>query len=548
MATSEKLLSTKGQDKMDKIDANSEDGSVKEVGGPESDWTTAQYANFSFDATNGVKPDTSIPKAVKAEKGEALKEEEDDDAKVTDDEAEEDVKDDDEELDEADKEDGDEKEAKADDETDVEVVVKKDKKKDDGEGDDESADEFSLDLSDLTDSNDEFVELVKGDGDGPVDDMAEVDVDPNDEFGFEPDMNEMDPMADDEMLPLPEADDVPVADEDEEFVFDDELEGDAEVKDEAVDPEFQFDDEPVVEAACEIDADDEKKLDEEDDAAAEEDDKAKAKKEVKEGKIRLNFKVPQTGKLFEGNTVLTEEDKRQSRVLFEAAVRQVAVKVAGKLQETYQARYVRKAKLQERRLAKQMDQYLTFVVENWVKANKVAMRGQINNRLSESLLKGIKNLFLEHYVDIPASRVNVVAALTKNVKSLQSKVRLAEATAVKQDKEMRTAVARERLSLIKEHKARLIAEAAGSMVAAERGTFSKRAATVRFTNTKSFKKDLVALREQYLVARKSAGRPIDLPVATPLFEEKKKSAFKTTQTNVDLYTAALDKLSGSGQS
>ena len=286
----------------------------------------------------------------------------------------------------------------------------------------------------------------------------------------------------------------------------------------------------------------------EDDAAAEEDDKAKAKKEVKEGKIRLNFKVPQTGKLFEGNTVLTEEDKRQSRVLFEAAVRQVAVKVAGKLQETYQARYVRKAKLQERRLAKQMDQYLTFVVENWVKANKVAMRGQINNRLSESLLKGIKNLFLEHYVDIPASRVNVVAALTKNVKSLQSKVRLAEATAVKQDKEMRTAVARERLSLIKEHKARLIAEAAGSMVAAERGTFSKRAATVRFTNTKSFKKDLVALREQYLVARKSAGRPIDLPVATPLFEEKKKSAFKTTQTNVDLYTAALDKLSGSGQS
>ena len=77
MATSDTLLSTKTQEKPEEIDSNPEDKDTTEVGGPESEWTTAQYANMSFDATTGVKPDTTIlSKAkVKAEPIDVVKEE-----------------------------------------------------------------------------------------------------------------------------------------------------------------------------------------------------------------------------------------------------------------------------------------------------------------------------------------------------------------------------------------------------------------------------------------------------------------------------------------
>ena len=91
MATPAELLSTKGGEKMPKIKKNPEDKEVQDVGGPEKDWSTADYAKFKFDATAGVKPDTTIlPNArVKAEKMPVIKEEEEDDETLTDPEADE---------------------------------------------------------------------------------------------------------------------------------------------------------------------------------------------------------------------------------------------------------------------------------------------------------------------------------------------------------------------------------------------------------------------------------------------------------------------------
>lgn len=541
MATSEKLLSTKGQDKMEEIDANSEDGSVKDVGGPEPEWTTAQYANFSFDATAGVKTDTSIPKKVKAEPGEALKEEEGEDAKVSDDEKADKEKDK-EDLKEEDDEESKDEES---DDDDIKITVEAEEGDDEKDAEEELADEFSLDLKDLTDGNEEFIDLVKGDGDG-VDD--EEPVEEAEEPIIEPDMEES-ASEDEEMLPLPESDDEE-SDEDE-FVFDDEK-----AEKEKVDEADELPTELPIEEADDEESEDKTEDDEEEIVEAEDEEafldkqdeecepKTKDDGKLKEGKIRLNFKLPQTAKLFEGHALLSEDDKRQTRVLFEAAIRTSAKKIAAQLQETYQSRYARVKKLHEKRMAKKVDAYLTYVVEQWVRENRKALRSQINHRLSESFLKGMKNLFLEHWVEVPESKINVVEALAKNVKSLKKQIRLNEAAAVQRTKELRTAVARERLSLMREHKARLIAEAAAAVVGADRGDFAKKAGLVRFTDTKSFKKDLVALRESYSRAKKSAERPINMPTATPLFEEKPT---KKIATAVDAYAAAVDKLTQGGR-
>ena len=174
------------------------------------------------------------------------------------------------------------------------------------------------------------------------------------------------------------------------------------------------------------------------------------------------------------------------------------------------------------------------------KDNKVALQNQLRNRLSDSFIAGLQKLFVEHYVEVPQSKVNVVEALAKNVKSLKTKLKDAEAKAVKLHEESREAVQRERLALKKEHKARLIAEAASAVTAADRGAFVERANTVKFAGTKEFKKDLIALREQYFGAKTSVDeRPSNEPVAAPLFETKQPSV-----SSVDAYTKIADRLTG----
>lgn len=253
--------------------------------------------------------------------------------------------------------------------------------------------------------------------------------------------------------------------------------------------------------------------------------------------FKLKLKFSEGKKLFEGNTVLSEEDVRQSRALFESAVRTVATDIAKQLQEAYQERYVAAKQRNEERTTKRVDAYLTYVVENWVKENKVALKSQLRAKLAENFIGGLKKLFNENYIEVPQSKVNVVTALSRSVKELKSQLHEAEEAKVALHTEMKEAVARERKALVTEHKTRLIAEAAVVLPASDRGAFVERAKSIEFVASKDFRKDLIALREQYVAADKSGTeRPINVPVAAPLFEENKD------RTPVDNYADALSKL------
>lgn len=523
MATPEKLLSTKNGEKADTIDANKEDKKVQDVGGPESDWSTAQYANFKFDATLGVSPDSTIlgKAKVDAEDMESLKEGEEcpvceqtpctcESLKETEHE--------DETEDKKDLSEADDEEEKAEDEAEAEVEDDEEAK---AEDEAEADDTLELDLSDLIDGEEDAIELklAKNDDEEVADEVA------SDEEA-----------ADDEVAPEETEEDYDFAPSDDDKTWADEEDTPAvEVEDEVEDEveeekEASEDDEAVEEAKSEDDEDED-----EEDAEKVDEDKAQALT-MGEGKFKLTFKSTEVAKLFENNTVLTEDDKRQSRVLFESAIRTVAKQMGAQLKDAYQARYIASKKQYEAKVAKQVDAYMSYVVEQWVKDNKVALQHQLRNRLTESFINGFKKLCTEHYIDVPQSRVNVVQTLAKNVKSLKTRLKESEAKSVKLHEEAQSAIKRERIALRKEHKARLIAEAAGAVTAANRGEFKQRAETVKFTTTKEFKKDLIALREQYFAAKKSVERPTTEPVAAPLFEGK-----KSTTTAVDAYTKVADR-------
>jgi hypothetical protein len=546
MATPEKLLSVTNAEKHDKLDANKEDAKVQEVGGPEPTWSTANYANFKFDAAVGVSPDSSIPTEVDAEKTDKLQEAEHcscgkepcecDSLKEED--GDDDEKKDDEKKDVVAEEGGmDEKPKTADELRQDAPAMKVDEADTDEDLADDTGDEtLDLNLADLMDDEDgEMVELSGSEEEVSDEEMPAAE-DEKEMPDFTPESDDMVWQDDEDEMKVEVAD----QDVDAEKKADDEMVAEAEEADAAKEDEKK-DDEMVAEAEDEDAKDAEIKdvVTEED----EEEDKASDKKDAEpmaEGKLKISFKMDEAKKLFENNTVLTEEDKRQSRALFESAVRSVAQQVGQQLQEAYQARFNAAKKQHEAKVAGQLDRYMSYVVEQWANDNKVALQNQLRNRLSDSFISGLQKLFVEHYVEVPQSKINVVEALAKNVKSLKTKLKDAEAKSVKLHEESRQAVQRERLALKKEHKSRLIAEAASAVTASDRGAFVERANTVKFAGTKEFKKDLIALREQYFGAKNSVGeRPSNEPVAAPLFETKQAGA-----SSVDSYTKIADRLTG----
>lgn len=530
MASQKELLSVAGkQEPMIPSHAD-----VQDVGGPTLDWSTANYANFKFDAATGVNPDTTIlPKAgVPAEPVHKMSEEDDDPSDAMDvtseemeseDEPKEDLP---EEEDDAEKINVDEDDDEDDKDDENKAVL--------AELDGEDEDVLDLDLADLADDDTEMVEL----GDADVEEVTDEDEDELD-FTAEEDEMSSDEADEDEMKKMPFSEAWKKMKEEDE----DEEESDALMSEED-DDESDKKDEMMSEEEGDEDEDEDEML------AAEEDELKKAEDEMmSEGKIRVSLKFGDANKLFENNQTLTEEEKQQSRRLFEASVRAMAQDIGTQLHEAYSARYNTLKSLNERKLAhskkvfeaktaKQMDQYLSYVVEQWVKENRATVRTQLRNKLSENFINGLKDLFKKHYIEVPESRVNVVEALAKNVKALKQQVRESEARAVQLHAEMKTAVNRERQALVREHRARLIAEAASVLPAAERGQFAKRAESLTFANTKTFKKDLVALREQYAGAKTSGERPMNVPDAAPLFEQK-----QTSKTPVNAYIQAAQKFS-----
>ena len=108
---------------------------------------------------------------------------------------------------------------------------------------------------------------------------------------------------------------------------------------------------------------------------------------------------------------LSEELKAQTAALFETAVEARMIvereslieEMNGKLEEAYDA-------IAEE-MAEKVDTYLDTVVEQWLVENEVAIESALRNEVMDDFIVGLKNLFAEHYVNVPEEKVEVVEEL-----------------------------------------------------------------------------------------------------------------------------------------
>ena len=55
-------------------------------------------------------------------------------------------------------------------------------------------------------------------------------------------------------------------------------------------------------------------------------------------------------------------------------------------------------------MTERLDSYLEYVADEWVQENKLAVEAGIKSEMTESFLNGMKQLFEDHYVQIPEEK------------------------------------------------------------------------------------------------------------------------------------------------
>ena len=122
---------------------------------------------------------------------------------------------------------------------------------------------------------------------------------------------------------------------------------------------------------------------------------------------------------------LSEEFKGKISLVFEAALNEevnkrtetIREELTRSLDESLEEAVTEKLDT----ITENVDKYLDYVVSEWMSENEIAIESGIKVEMAESLMTGLKNLFVEHNVTVSEETVDVVSNLETNVADLEGK-------------------------------------------------------------------------------------------------------------------------------
>ena len=126
--------------------------------------------------------------------------------------------------------------------------------------------------------------------------------------------------------------------------------------------------------------------------------------------------------LFEDESLseLSTDFKTKATVIFENAVANLVADEKKVLEEDYQKKLDEQQKKLEEDLEEKVDSYLTYVAEQWMTDNELAVENGIQVEIAENFFKGMKDLFTESYVEIPEGKTDIVAEITEELSKKSS--------------------------------------------------------------------------------------------------------------------------------
>jgi hypothetical protein len=119
---------------------------------------------------------------------------------------------------------------------------------------------------------------------------------------------------------------------------------------------------------------------------------------------------------------ISEDFKSKAATIFEARVLDRVSQIEEEIESKYASMLEEAVEEIKNDLTEKVDDYLNYVVEQWMEENQLAIESGLRAEITEEFIAGLRNLFAEHYIDVPAEKVDLVDELAGKVEELESKL------------------------------------------------------------------------------------------------------------------------------
>ncbi len=221
---------------------------------------------------------------------------------------------------------------------------------------------------------------------------------------------------------------------------------------------------------------------------------ADKKKEVnqKTANIAASYKMKKeetdehVNALIAGQDDLSEEFKQKAATVFESAVNSKVKEIAESMEADVKETYEQDVATHKEELTEKVDSYLSYVVEEWMKENEIALERGIKGEIAEDFITGLKKLFAEHYIDVPDERYNVLEDQAAKIESLEKKLneQIEKNVELNKDNADKT-------------RTEIMSEVANGLADTAKEKFAKLAEEIEWSDADSFKTKCETIKESY---------------------------------------------------
>ena len=183
---------------------------------------------------------------------------------------------------------------------------------------------------------------------------------------------------------------------------------------------------------------------------------------------------------------LSEEFKEKAAIIFEAAVKSKTREEITRIHDSLTSEFDVKLSEQVEGLTEKVDTYLNYVVDEWMKENELAIERGLKGEIAEDFISGLKQLFEDHYIDVPNEKYDVLEAQSEKIDELETKVN--------QVMERNVALKTDKSGLVREQ---VISEASEDLTDTEIEKFKSLVEDVDFVDEESFRAKLDTLKDNY---------------------------------------------------
>lgn len=210
---------------------------------------------------------------------------------------------------------------------------------------------------------------------------------------------------------------------------------------------------------------------------------AKEEEVIAEDKVSFEEDIKS---LFADDSTISEEFKAKATTIFEARVFDKVAQIQEQMESEYAGMLEEAVETIKEDLATKVDDYLNYVVEQWLEQNEIAIESGLRSELTEEFIAGLHNLFKEHYIDVPSEKVDLVDELAGKVEELESKLNEEIERGVQLKKD-----------LVESRKIEITHAVCEGLTATQVEKIKSLAESVEFSTEDEYKQKLETIRENY---------------------------------------------------